>query len=46
MGSFPLLPAATGALSSPGDRFEHGLGILIDGLRARRASQAPAVVIS
>jgi hypothetical protein len=33
--SFPLLRAATGALSSPGDRFEHGLGILIDGLRAR-----------
>src|ERR1700761_2349943 len=37
-GSFPLLRAATGALSSPGDRFEHGLGILIDGLRARHTS--------
>ena len=34
-GSFPLLRSATGAMSSPGDRFEHGLGILIDGLRAR-----------
>jgi AcrR family transcriptional regulator len=38
VGSFPLLRAATGALSSPEDRFEHGLGILIDGLRARRVS--------
>src|ERR1700761_878631 len=37
-GPFPLLRAATGALSSPGDRFEHGLGILIDGLRARHTS--------
>jgi TetR/AcrR family tetracycline transcriptional repressor len=36
--SFPLLRAATGALSSPGDRFEHGLGILIDGLRARHTN--------
>ena len=35
--SFPLLRAATGTLGSPGDRFEHGLGILIDGLRARHA---------
>jgi TetR/AcrR family transcriptional regulator, tetracycline repressor protein len=37
VGSFPLLRAAAGVLSSPGGRFEHGLGILIDGLRARRA---------
>jgi TetR/AcrR family transcriptional regulator, tetracycline repressor protein len=37
-GAFPLLRAANGVLSSPGDRFEHGLGILIDGLRARRPS--------
>ena len=33
--SFPLLRAATGALSSPGDRFEYGLAVLIEGLRAR-----------
>jgi TetR/AcrR family transcriptional regulator, tetracycline repressor protein len=36
VGSFPLLRAATGAMGEPGDRFEHGLGILIDGLRARQ----------
>src|ERR1700761_49155 len=34
-GSFPLLRSATRAMSSPGDRFEHGLGTLIDGWGAR-----------
>jgi len=36
-GPYPLLRAAARELSSPDLRFEHGLGVLIDGLRARRA---------
>src|ERR1700760_947014 len=36
---FPLLRAATEALSSPDERFEYGLGVLIDGLRARLAER-------
>jgi TetR/AcrR family transcriptional regulator, tetracycline repressor protein len=35
--SYPLLRAATGPLRPDGQRFEYGLGILIDGLRARHA---------
>jgi TetR/AcrR family transcriptional regulator, tetracycline repressor protein len=36
-GPYPLLSAAIGGMSSPGQRFEHGLGALIAGLRARHA---------
>ena len=32
---YPLLQAAARGLSSPGQRFEHGLGVIIDGLRVR-----------
>ena len=38
-GAFPLLRAATGSLSSPDERFEYGLEVLIDGLRARLAER-------
>ena len=44
-GSYPLLLAAAGALRSPGTRFEHGLHIIITGLRGRLdeiTSRAPA----
>jgi TetR/AcrR family tetracycline transcriptional repressor len=37
--AFPLLRAATGSLSSPDERFEYGLEVLIDGLRARLAER-------
>jgi TetR/AcrR family tetracycline transcriptional repressor len=37
--AFPLLRAATGALGSPDERFEYGLEVLIDGLRARLAER-------
>ena len=36
-GPYPLLSAAIGGMSSPDQRFEHGLGALIAGLRARQA---------
>jgi TetR/AcrR family tetracycline transcriptional repressor len=36
-GPYPLLSAAIGGMSSPDQRFEHGLGALIAGLRARHA---------
>ena len=36
-GPYPLLSAAIGGMSSPGQRFEHGLVALIVGLRARHA---------
>ncbi|HEY6499718.1 MAG TPA: TetR/AcrR family transcriptional regulator C-terminal domain-containing protein [Streptosporangiaceae bacterium] len=39
-GPYPLLRAAARELSSPDLRFEHGLGVLIDGLRARHPGQA------
>jgi TetR/AcrR family transcriptional regulator, tetracycline repressor protein len=39
-GPFPLLRAAAQGMSSPDERFEHGLGVLIDGLRARHLGQA------
>ncbi len=39
-GSYPLLRAAARELSSPDLCFEHGLGVLIDGLRARHPGQA------
>jgi TetR/AcrR family tetracycline transcriptional repressor len=39
-GPYPLLRAAARELSSPDQRFEHGLGVLIDGLRARHPGQA------
>ena len=32
---YPLLQAAARGLSSPDQRFEHGLGVIIDGLRVR-----------
>ena len=35
-GPYPLLRAAIGGMSSPDQRFEHGLGALIAGLRARQ----------
>jgi TetR/AcrR family transcriptional regulator, tetracycline repressor protein len=38
-GPYPLLRAAARELSSPDLRFEHGLGVLIDGLRARHPGQ-------
>ena len=34
--SYPLLRAAARGMSSPDQRFEHGLGVIIDGLRARQ----------
>jgi TetR/AcrR family transcriptional regulator, tetracycline repressor protein len=34
-GPYPLLRTAASGMSSPDDRFEYGLGVLIDGLRAR-----------
>jgi TetR/AcrR family tetracycline transcriptional repressor len=34
---YPLVRAAARAMSSPDQRFEHGLGVIIDGLRARQA---------
>jgi TetR/AcrR family tetracycline transcriptional repressor len=34
-GPYPLLRAAAQGMSSPDQRFEHGLGLIIDGLRAR-----------
>jgi TetR/AcrR family tetracycline transcriptional repressor len=36
-GPYPLLRAAASGMSSPDQRFEHGLGVIIDGLRARHA---------
>lgn len=36
-GPYPLLSAAIGEMSAPDQRFEHGLGALIAGLRARQA---------
>ena len=33
----PLVRAAARGMSSPDQRFEHGLGVIIDGLRARQA---------
>jgi Tetracyclin repressor-like, C-terminal domain len=36
-GPYPLLRTAARELSSPDQRFEHGLGVLIDGLRACHA---------
>jgi TetR/AcrR family transcriptional regulator, tetracycline repressor protein len=36
-GPYPLLSAAIGGMSSPDQRFEHGLGALIAGLRVRQA---------
>ena len=36
-GPYPLLRAAIGGMSSPDQRFEHGLGALIAGFRARHA---------
>ena len=36
-GLYPLLSAAIGGMSSPDQRFEHGLGALIAGLRVRQA---------
>ena len=44
-GSYPLLLAAAGVLRSPDTRFEHGLHIIITGLRGRLdeiTSRAPA----
>lgn len=36
-GPYPLLSAAIGGMSSPDQRFEHGLGALIAGFRAQQA---------
>ena len=36
-GPYPLLSAAIGGMSSPDQRFEHGLGAFIAGLRTRHA---------
>lgn len=36
-GPYPLLSAAIGGVSSPDQRFEHGLGALVAGLRTRHA---------
>jgi TetR/AcrR family tetracycline transcriptional repressor len=35
--SYPLIQAAARGMDSPGHRFEHGLGVIIDGLRFRQA---------
>jgi TetR/AcrR family transcriptional regulator, tetracycline repressor protein len=37
-GPYPLIQAAARGLSSPDQRFEHGLEVLITGLRTRHAS--------
>jgi TetR/AcrR family tetracycline transcriptional repressor len=36
-GSYPLIQAAARGMDAPGHRFEHGLGVIIDGLRFRHA---------